>query len=315
MQSLRRSNSVMKCDARAVFAALALALASCQGSGLDNGMGGMGGGMEPPVSQPGSIGGMNGGLSGGMNGQMAGPTVGSNGKEELANPGATLAPNEAQYPISQGPTGMKCPTVMQLNAQYTCTLAFNIPPSPGPGASPNTKASAKPTASPTPQPSASSDADEADDSSDSATPSPAPLGTMTLQMEPLPRDVPAMTNPNPMFMHVTPLVAIRLQSNADFQLNGGASVQYTLPPIQYSGRVFAVQLYNESIVRGKRTDQLLASYPKFTTPQGQTVQFAFSVPKVTVRHTQISAADVVRRAITARHHANAVANSEPVAFA
>ncbi len=270
----------MKCDARAVFAALALVLASCQGSGFDNGMGSD---MTPPVSQPGSVGGMNGQF-GGMNGQMAGPTTGPNGKEELANPGATLAPNEAQYPVGQGPSGMKCPTVTQLNAQYGCTLAFNIPaPSPSPSGS------AKPTASPTPspKPSASSDDDAGDESDDSASPTPTPLGTITMQMEPLPRDMPAMTNPNPLFLHVMPLVAIRLQSNADFQLNGAASVQYTLPAVQYSGRVFTLQLYNESVVRGKRTDQLLASYPKYTTPQNQTVGFSFSVPKVTVRHTQI----------------------------
>lgn len=278
----------MKCDARAVFAALALVLASCQGSGLDNGMGGD---MTPPVSQPGSIGGMNGGGigSGGMNGAMAGPSIGPNGKEQLTNPGATLAPNEAQYPIGQGPTGMKCPAVSTLNQTYACTLAFNIPAaSPGPSSS----AKATPTASPTPspKPSASSDddsSDSSDDNDDSASPSPTPLGTMTMQVEPLPHDVPAMTNPNPQFMHVTPLVAIRLQSNTDFQLNGAASVQYTLPAAQFGGRVFALQLYNETVVRGKRSDQLLASYPKFTTPQGQTVGFSFSVPKVTVRHTQI----------------------------
>ena len=76
----------MKCDGRAVFAGLALVLASCQGSGLDSGMGD----MSPPVSQPGSIGGMNGGFSNGMNGQMAGPTTGPNGREELANPGARV---------------------------------------------------------------------------------------------------------------------------------------------------------------------------------------------------------------------------------
>lgn len=278
----------MKCDARAVFAALALTLASCQGSGLDSGMGGD---MSPPVSQPGNIGSMSGGgLSSNMSGgSLASPTVGLNGREELANPGATLAPNEAQYPIAQGPSGMKCPAVTQFNQEYACTLAFNIPP-PSPSPSPNGKATAKPTASPTPtpQPSASSDDDSSDDSSDdSPTPSPTPPGTMTLQLEPLPRDVPSMTNPNPIFMHITPLVAIRLQSNTDFNLNGSASVQYTLPAIQFTGRVFALQLYNESIVRGKRTDQLLANYSKFTTPQSQTVGFSFSVPKVTVRHTQI----------------------------
>jgi hypothetical protein len=278
---------MMRCDARAVFAALALVLASCQGSGFDSGMGD----MSPPVTQPGSIGGMNGGgLASSMSGgTLAGPTVGPNGREELANPGATLAPNEAQYPIGQGPSGMKCPSVLQFNQQYSCTLAFNIPP-PSPSPSPNGKATAKPTASPTPtpKPTASSDDDSSDDSSDDTpTPSPTPAGTMTLQMEPLPRDVPSMTNPNPLFMHVTPLVAIRLQSNTDFNLNGAASVQYTLPAIQFSGRVFALQLYNESVVRGKRTDQLLANYSKFTTPQSQTVGFSFSVPQVTVRHTQI----------------------------
>ncbi len=278
---------MIKCDARAVFAALALVLASCQGSGFDNGMGGS---MSPPVSQPGSIGSMNSGLSGGLNnGQMAGPTMGPNGREELANPGATLAPNEVQYPIGQGPSGMKCPNVLQFNQQYSCTLAFNIP-GPSPSGSPSGKSTTRPTASPTPtpKPSPSDDSsDNTDDSSDAPTPTPTPLGTMTLQVEPLPRDVPSMTNPNPLFMHVTPLVAIRLQSDMDFQLNGAASVQYTLPPIQFSGRVFALQLYNESILRGKRTDQLIANYSKFTMPQSQTVQFSFSVPKVMVRHSQI----------------------------
>jgi len=284
---------MMRCDARAVFAALALVLASCQGSGFDSGMGG----MEPPVSQQGSIGGMNGGLGGGgANGGLAGPTVGPNGQEELSNPGATLAPNEASYPIGQGPSGMKCPTVLQFNQQYTCTLAFNIPPgSSAPGGSPNAKSGAQPIASPTPTPapSSSSDDDSSDnsdssDSSDSASPSPTPAGMMTLQVEPLPRDVPTMTRPDPAYMKITPLVAIRLQSNMDFNLNGGASVKYTLPTIQYSGRVFALQLYNETVLRGKRNDLLIANYPKYTSPDNQQqVQFAFTLPKVTVRHNQI----------------------------
>jgi hypothetical protein len=276
----------MRFDARIILAALALILGSCQGAGFDSGMGGE---MSPPVSQPGPMnnGGINGGLSGGMGNQVSGPAVGPNGQEELTNPGATLAPNEAQYPIGQGPSGMKCPLVQQLGQEYNCTVAFNIPsPSPSPSGSPGAKSTATPTASPTPQPTSSSDSDD-DTSDDTPTPSPAPLGTMTLQMEPVPHDVPNMTNPNPLFMRVTPLVAIRLQSNMDFQLNGGASVQYTLPPMQFTGRVFALQLYNESTLRGKRTDQLIASYAKFTTPQSNTVQFQFNIPKVTVRHTQI----------------------------
>lgn len=283
----------MKFDARVVFAAIALILGACQGGGLDSGMGGMGGEMAPPVSNPGSMsaGGMpgQGGLNGQNGNQNAGPNVGMNGQEELANPGATLSPNEAQYPIGQGPTGMKCPLVQQFNQEYNCNVAFNIPaPSPGPSGSPGAKSTAPPTASPTPSPqSSSSDSDDSDDSSDGATPTPTPAGMITLQVEPLPRDVPNMTNPNPLFMHVTPLVAIRLQSNMDFVLNGGTTVQYTLPAMQYSGRVFALQLYNESSLRGKRLDQILGTYQKFTTPTSNTVQFQFNVPKVSVRHTQI----------------------------
>lgn len=252
--------------------------------------------MSPPVTQPGSMtGGMSGagGLSGGMgNNQLAGPNVGPNGQEELANPGATLAPNEAQYAIAQGPTGMKCPMVQQYSQEYNCTVTFNMP-TPSPSPSPGSKSTAAPTASPTPTPkpssSADTDSDDSDDSSDSPTPTPTPAGTITLQMEPLPHDVPNMTNPNPMFMHITPLVAIRLQSNMDFQLNGGTSVQFALPAMQYTGRVFALQLYNETTLRGKRVDQFItgSSYQKYTTPETNTVQFAFNVPKVTVRHTQV----------------------------
>jgi hypothetical protein len=273
----------MRFDARAVLAASALVLASCQGSGLDSGMGD----MSPPVSQPGSIGAGNmpGGLSNGMNNKDAsGPTIGMNGQAELANPGATLAPNEAQYAVSQAPAGMKCPNVQLYNQQYACNLAFNIPtPAPGASGAP----AVKPTASPTPTPQPSSSSDDSDDSADTPSPSPPPGGTMTLQVEPLPKDVPAMTNPNPLYMHLTPLVALRMQSNTDFVLNGGSQVQYTLPATQFAGRVFAVQLYNESYVRGKRTDQIIGNYAKWTSPSNNTVQFVFTVPKVTVRHSQI----------------------------
>jgi hypothetical protein len=282
----------MKCDARAVFAALALVLASCQGSGLDSGMGD----MSPPVSQPGAMnaGGINSGgpngLNGGMNGNnnMSGPQVGMNGQEELANPGATLAPNEAQYPISQGPSGMKCPNVQLFNQQYTCNLAFNIPaPSPSPSGSPG--ATPKPTASPTPSPSPTASSDDSDDDDDTPSPSPSPGGMITLLTEPLPKDVPSMVNPNSLFLRITPLMALRLQSNTDFALNGGTTLQYTLPAMQFSGRVFALQLFNETSVRGKRTDQIIGNYAKWTAPTStsNTVQFTFNVPKVTVRHTQV----------------------------
>ena len=276
---------MMRCDWRVVFAALALSLASCQGSGLDSGMGGMGGEMMPPVSQ-------GGGVGGGLPGQMGGgecraqwpdpapvPTVRSS---LHPTPARRSLPNVAQYPLAQGPSGMKCPTVTQFNTQYGCTLAFNIP-------APSASGSPKPTASPTPtpQPTASSDSDDSDDSDASPTATPAG-GTMTLQVEPLPKDVPAMNNPNPLLLRVAPVVAVRLQSNMDFQLNGGATVQYTLPSVQYTGRTFVLQLFNETTFRGKRTDQYIGSYAKYTTPQSNTVNFAFTLPRgVGVRHTQV----------------------------
>jgi hypothetical protein len=278
----------MKIDARAVFAGLALILASCQGAGLDSGMGGDMG-MSPPVSQPGPMnqgGNMTGNMGGGMGNQIAGPNVGMNGQEELANPGATLAPNEAQYPISQGPTGMKCPVVTEYSQEYECNVSFNIPSgSPSPGAS----GSPKPTASPTPSPSPSASSDDSDDSDDDPTPSPTPAGMITLQMEPLPKDVPNMTNPNPIYEHITPLVAIRLQSSMGFALDGGSTVQYTLPAMQYTGRVFALQLYSETSMRGKRTDQFIlgSNYTNYTTPTTNAVQFTFAVPKVQVRPSQV----------------------------
>lgn len=275
---------MMRCDLRVALAASALILASCQGmgSGLDSG--GMGD-MAPPVSQPGSMsgGGLPNNIGGGMQGAMAGPSTGPNGQEQLApSAGATLAPNMAQYPIVQGPSGMKCPTVTQFNTQYGCTIAFNIP-------SPSASGSPKPTASPTPTPQASSsdDSDDSDDSDASPTASP-PGGTMTLQVEPMPKDVPSMNNPNPLLTRVAPVVAVRLQSTMDFTLNGGASVQYTLPPIQFTGRTFVLQLFNETSFRGKRADQYIASYAKYTTPQNNTVQFAFTLPRgISVRHTQV----------------------------
>ena len=267
----------MKVDLRIAFAAIALGLAACQG--LDSGgMGGMGGGgmMGPPVSQPGPM---------GTGGDMEGPTVGANGQAELTAPGATLAPNQTQFAVGDGPNGVKCPVV----TLFSCVVSFNMPP-PTPPPSPGAKATAKPTPSPTPTTSPTPSAGASDDSDDSSdgdtTASPTPPGTIVLQMEPLPKSLPAMTNPDPRALHVTPLVAIRLQSDTDFALNGNAAVTYTLPRQQIAGRSFAIQLYSEAAIHGKRTDQILGTYTKSTVGD-TTVQFAFTTPKVTVKRGQI----------------------------
>lgn len=255
-------------DVRVAFAVVALGLASCQG-GLDSGMGGMG--MGPPVQQPGPM----------STGEMLGSSIGANGQPELTAPGATLAPNQTQFPVAQGPSGVKCPVVM---TQYTCTFSFNIP-TPAPQASGATP-TPKPTPTPTATPSASASSDGSDDSGDSTDATPTPPGTMTLQLEPLPKDVPPMTNPDPRALRLTPLTAVRLQSDTDFPLTGTAAIVYTMPRQQIAGRSFAIQLYNETAVRGKRADQFLATYTKYSAGD-TTVSFAFPTPHLTVRHGQV----------------------------
>ncbi len=264
----------MKFDVRIAFATVALLMGACQG-GLDSGAGGMPGMMGPPVQQPGPMG----------TGEMQGPTIGQNGQPELTQPGATLAPNQSQFAVGDGPNGVKCP----LFEQYTCTLSFNMPtpsPPPSPGQTPKPTPKPTPTATPTAAASGGSDDGDDSDSSDSTSASPTPPGTITLQMEPLPKDVPSMTNPDPRLLRITPMMAIRLQSDTDFALNGTAAVQYTIPKTQLATRSFAIQLYNETAVRGKRTDQYLATYTKYGSTD-TTVSFNFATPRVTVKRGQI----------------------------
>lgn len=267
------------------FAAVALALAACQGGFDSGGGGGMPGDVGPPVGNPGQLGASPGGM--GPGGDMQGPEIGPNGQAALTVPGSTLAPNEAQYPVGQAPNGMKCPQISVQMQQFNCTLSFNIPPpspSPSPGAS-AAKATPTPTPTPSPSPSASSSSDD-DDSDTGASPSPTPPGTITMQVEALPKDIPPMTNPDRRALSVTPLVAIRLQSDSNFNLNGLGSVQYVIPRQQLPSRGFWIQLYNEGVLRGKRIDQFLGSYNKYVS-NDQIIVFNFPTPKLTVKRGQI----------------------------
>jgi hypothetical protein len=274
----RSASRKLRFDLRVAFAVLALGLASCQGMDSGGGFGGSGD-MAPPVQNPGSI--------GASPGAIGGPTTGPNGQEELTNPGSTLAPNEQQYPVAQGPEGLKCPLVQEV----TCTISFNMPPpsaspSPSPSGSPNAKATPTPKPTPTPSPTPAPTGSGGDDAPATPTPSPTPPGTITMQMEPLPKDLPSMTNPDPRLLRVTPAVAIRLQSDTNFTLKGGTEAAYELPAVATAGHVFTLQLYNETYLRGKRVDQFLGSYDKWTGTNGN-VTFTFSVPQVTVRRGQI----------------------------
>jgi len=201
-----------------------------------------------------------------------GPTAGPNGVAELANPGATLAPNQAQYPVANGPSGLKCPPIVLQGQTYACGFSFNIPPSP----------------SPTPSGSPASDATSAPTPS----PTPTPPGTITLQAEAMPADVPNMTQPDTSALRISPILAIRFQSDTSFQMNGTAVAAYTLPRAQFANRRFALQLYNESFPRTaagpKRTDIFLVGYAKPVVDSDDSMlSFTFSLPKTTVRSAQI----------------------------
>jgi len=82
-------------------------------------------------------------------------------------------------------------------------------------------------------------------------------------------------------------MAIRLQSSMAFNLNGLAQIQYTLPVQQFAGRVFSLQLFSETTLRGKRIDQIVGNYAKWTSPNTNQVQFNFTVPNIMVRQNQV----------------------------
>jgi hypothetical protein len=251
---------------RAGFGALAiLAVSACSSMG---GLGGdSGGGLTAPVNAQGAFGQQQTG-----NTNAGGPTAGPNGVAELANPGATLAPNQAQYPVANGPSGLKCPPIALQGQTYACGFSFNVPPSPSPSpsGSPASDASSAPTPSPTP----------------------TPPGTITLQAEALPSDVPGMTQPDLQALRIAPVLAIRFQSDTNFEMNGTAIAAYTLPRAQFAGRRFALQLYNETFPRTvsgtKRTDTFLLGYAKpVVDADDAMLSFTFSLPKTSVRSGQI----------------------------
>ncbi len=271
----------MRGGARIAFAAVALTLAACQG-GFDSGGSGMGG-LGPPVGSQGAFG-------GGMTSMGAGgPTAGPNGVASLTHPGATLAPNQVQYPIADGPTGMKCPTV----AGFGCSFSFNVPapsrsPSPSPTGSPG-KGKPTPTPSPTPTPTPTPSPSSSASAAATPTPTPTPAGQMTLQMEQLPTDVPAMLHPDFRALKVTPLVGLRLESDTDFVLDGTAIAKYTLPATQMPGRGFALQLYSENFAPtpgAKRADTFVATFAN-PTISGDSLTFTFAMPKLTVKRGAI----------------------------
>jgi hypothetical protein len=267
-----------------LFAALIVLAAGCSSmGGLDpaNAMG-MGGaqaaGAPPNGESPGQqVSGGNNGANGANGANAGGPTAGPNGIALLANPGATLSPNQARYPISGIAAAMNCPTLTLQGQLYSCTLAFNVPVTPSPASSDDGGAA---TASPSPSPDTS------------ASPTPTPPGNVTLQAEALPADVPGMNAPDLRALKIASVMGVRVQGDTDFHVDGNAVATFTLPASQAAGRQFALQLYDETFPRAikgtKRTDTFLIGSTQYTTSKnGTAIAFTFALPKTTVKSGDI----------------------------
>lgn len=105
---------------------------------------------------------------------------------------------------------------------------------------------------------------------------------MTIKLDALPKDAPAMTNPDPKAVATTALLAVRMTVDADVAINGAASADFTLPQEQIGGRGFAVQLFEETHRKKKVIDHYLGSYAQ-STLSGTTLHFALTSPAVTVK--------------------------------
>ncbi|MHB8356444.1 MAG: hypothetical protein ACYDDQ_07135 [Vulcanimicrobiaceae bacterium] len=242
------------------FAAAALALAACS-QGFSTG-GSMPGNVLPPngAASPATL-----------SAAQASPPVSAS-----ASPGASS--DVAVDPLADAASGLACPKL----GEYTCTLRFNVPdatPAPSPGAS------TPPTPSPSPSPSASPNGGggfvtTAPSGNPSPTASPAP-DTLTITLAALPKDAPAMVRAPKNALHIMALMQVGLTPSADFQLDGNASVQFTLPKEQIDGRAFALQLFAEKTVKGKHTYSAIWTFVK-SERRHNTLSFAFRPPKMTV---------------------------------
>jgi len=254
-----------------IAAGIALALTACQG-----GFGGTSSpGVNPPVNAP---------PAGALGPATIAPLPSPSGSPGIP-PGST-----ASYAFTSAARGFQCPQV----DGFTCFIRLNMPqPSPSPsanasasaarsGAAPSPTPSPTPTPSPSPAPSGSG--------LPSAVPSEMPTAAgpqITLALEALPKDAPAMVNPDPKAVATDALLAVRLHANADVALHGRASADFTLPKEQIGGRGFAIQLFHESTNRHKKvTETYLGSYAK-STLKGTTLHFDLALPQITVKKNEV----------------------------
>jgi hypothetical protein len=226
-----------------------------------------GGGMMPPVQSD-----MTPGPGGVVpqNGATPAPGLGMSVKTSTA-----ATPDTAVWPFALAGSGLACPQV----EGYTCFLRFNVPsPAPTPKHGKST-ATASPSPSPSPSPSA--------DPSGSPKPTASPA-ELTLVLQALPKDAPALPNPDTKARATTPLLALRMHVNADVTINGAVRADFTLPPNQVAGRGFAIGLFQETVSGKKRhrDDRYFGSYSK-STVSADTLHFTVTPPSIGIKKDEV----------------------------
>lgn len=254
---------------RALIIIAAMALAACSGGNFSTGTGMPQQGGLPPMGQ----------------GQTPMPPMDKNGlpvgaATSSASPGPV---GNAAYPIDDAQKGFACP---QMLDGYGCMLSFNLPPptpAPSPAAtSKNGKAKASPTPSPSPSPTPSPSPSPEPSGSASATPKPtASPATITLMAQAPPKDAPKMVHVPANTLDTVPLMMVQLTTNGDFNLDGWANAQFTLPKTEVDGRGFAVQLFQVNKHKKNVDYKPIWTFDK-STLDDTTLTFSFRPPKMTI---------------------------------
>ncbi|HET9096310.1 MAG TPA: hypothetical protein VFN37_06585 [Candidatus Baltobacteraceae bacterium] len=254
---------------RAVIFIAAIALAACSGNfGTGTGIPQQGGNL-PPMGA----------------GATPMPPMDKNGLP-AGQPTASSSPGpvgSATYPIDDAQKGFACPQMLE---GYGCMLSFNLPPpTPAPSATPQSaKGKGKPTPSPTPSPTPTPSPAPAPSGSASASPAPkasATPSTITLQAQAPPKDAPKMVHIPANTLDTVALMMVQLTTNADFNLDGWANAQFTLPKADVDGRGFALQLFQVNKHKKSVNYRPIWTFDK-STLNDTTLTFSFKTPKTTI---------------------------------
>ena len=229
-----------------------------------------------------------------------GPNVGANGQEELAESRSDTRAERGAVRDRAGPNRHEVPDGARVQSAYAIARSPSICQRPrrrhrlAPRVSPSPTAS--PTPTPSPKPSASSD--DSDDDSD-ATPTPSPGGMITIQVEPLPHDLPNITNPNPALdAHHAALCDPLAEQHGVHAQRRHVGAVYASGHAIHGPRLRAAAVLRDHDSRANESTNISRAVTIRTTRRRQSnvVQFMFNVPRsVSVRHIASLAARDVRR--------------------